>query len=165
MHRDSFSEKSKRMKRKINVVTPLVHRAMFICSSSRLPADFTKIRPILVANGYPNIIIIFTFSKKIRQFNQSSQHGPKKYPVYFIFHGWEMFQPNLKIKFLQPFSVATLLLKHVLLLYVVFTTRSLLPATKKDVIPAHHHNNVIYQFVCHCNSRYVGRHPKGCKNA
>ena len=31
-----------------------------------------------------------------------------------------------------------------------------LPATKKDVLPSHHHNNVIYQFVCHCNSRYVG---------
>ena len=29
--------------------------------------------------------------------------------------------------------------------------------TKKDVLPAHHHNNIIYQFVCHCNSQYVGR--------
>ena len=25
--------------------------------------------------------------------------------------------------------------------------------------------NVIYQFVCHCNSRYVGCASKGCKNA
>ena len=25
------------------------------------------------------------------------------------------------------------------------------------VLPAHHHNNVIHQSVCHCNSRYVGR--------
>ena len=40
---------------------------------------------------------------------------------------------------------------------VVFTTRQLLPATKKDVLPSHHQNNVIYQFVCHCDSRYVGR--------
>jgi len=40
---------------------------------------------------------------------------------------------------------------------VVFTTRQLLPATKKDVLPPHHQNNVIYQFVCHCDSRYVGR--------
>ena len=42
-------------------------------------------------------------------------------------------------------------------LRVVFTTRQLLPATKKDVLPSHHQNNVIYQFVCHCDSRYVGR--------
>ena len=39
---------------------------------------------------------------------------------------------------------------------VIFNTRQLLPATKKDVLPFHHHSNVIYQFVCHCDSRYVG---------
>jgi len=39
----------------------------------------------------------------------------------------------------------------------VFTTRQLLPAAKKDVLPSHHQSNVICQFVCHCNSRYVGR--------
>ena len=42
-------------------------------------------------------------------------------------------------------------------LRVVFTARQLLPATTKDVLPSHHQNNVIYQFVCHCDSRYVGR--------
>ena len=40
---------------------------------------------------------------------------------------------------------------------VFFSTMLLLPATKKDVLPAHHHNNVIYQFACHSDSRYVGR--------
>ena len=41
--------------------------------------------------------------------------------------------------------------------HVIFTTQQLLPATKKDVLPPHHHSNVIYQFVCHCDSQYVGR--------
>ena len=40
---------------------------------------------------------------------------------------------------------------------VIFTTRQILPATKKDVLPSHHHSTVIYQFVCHCYSWYVGR--------
>ena len=40
---------------------------------------------------------------------------------------------------------------------VIFNTPQLLPAIKKDVLPSHHHSNVIYQFVCHCDSRYVGR--------
>ena len=40
---------------------------------------------------------------------------------------------------------------------VIFNTRQLLRATKKDVLPSHHHSNVIYQFVCHYDSRYVGR--------
>ena len=41
--------------------------------------------------------------------------------------------------------------------HVIFNTRQLLPTIKKDVLPSHHHSNVIHQFVCHCNSRYVGR--------
>ena len=40
---------------------------------------------------------------------------------------------------------------------VIFNSRHLLPATKKDVLPSHHYSNVIYQFVCHCDIRYVGR--------
>ena len=40
---------------------------------------------------------------------------------------------------------------------VIFNTRQLLLAIKKDVLPSHHHSNVIYQFVCHCDGRYVGR--------
>ena len=39
----------------------------------------------------------------------------------------------------------------------IFNTRQLLPAIKKDVLPSHHHSNVIYRFVCHCDSQYVGR--------
>ena len=40
---------------------------------------------------------------------------------------------------------------------VIFNTRQLLPAIKKDVLFSHHHSNIIYQFVYHCDSRYVGR--------
>ena len=40
---------------------------------------------------------------------------------------------------------------------IVYTTRQLLPATQKDVLPASHHSNIVHQFLCHCDSRYVGR--------
>ena len=40
---------------------------------------------------------------------------------------------------------------------VIFNTQQLLPAIKKDVLPSHHHSNVIYQLMCHWDSRYVGR--------
>ena len=39
---------------------------------------------------------------------------------------------------------------------VIFNTQQLLPAIKKDVLPSHHYSNVIYQFLCHCNSQCVG---------
>ena len=40
---------------------------------------------------------------------------------------------------------------------VVYSTKELLPATNKDVLPALQKSNVIYQFSCHCDSWYVGR--------
>ena len=40
---------------------------------------------------------------------------------------------------------------------VVYSTNELLPATNKAVLPALQKSNVIYQFSCHCDSRYVGR--------
>ena len=40
---------------------------------------------------------------------------------------------------------------------IVYTTRQLLPVAKKDVLPAFPQSNIVYQFLCHCDSRYVGR--------
>ena len=40
---------------------------------------------------------------------------------------------------------------------IVYTTRQLLPVAKKDVLPAFPQSNIVYQFLCHCYSRYVGR--------
>ena len=61
-------------KSKINLVATLIHRALFICSSSRLQIELDKIRSILVANAYLIYIITSSFTKNIRQFNQSFQH-------------------------------------------------------------------------------------------
>ena len=40
---------------------------------------------------------------------------------------------------------------------IIFKTKELVPATKKDVLPAHQQSNVIYEYSCHCDSRYAGR--------
>ena len=45
---------------------------------------------------------------------------------------------------------------------IVDTTRQLLLATPKDVPPASHQNNIVYQILCHLDSRYVSRTPKDC---
>ena len=47
---------------------------------------------------------------------------------------------------------------------VVYSTNELLPATNKDVLPALQKSNVIYQFSCHCDSRYVGRTSQRLQN-
>ena len=40
---------------------------------------------------------------------------------------------------------------------IVYTTRQLPPVAKKDVLPAFRQSNIVYQFLCHCDSRYVDR--------
>ena len=126
---------------------------MFICSSSRLQAKLDKIRSILVADGYSDHIITSTFTKKIGQFNQSSQHGPKKCPVY-LHLPW---LGNVSTKFKKQITTAIRRCSLAVETCVVFTTRPLLLAIKKNVLSVHHHNNVIYQFMCHCDRQYVGR--------
>ena len=98
----------------------------------------------LVANGYPNHIITSTFFKNIRQFNQSSQHESKKCPVY-LHLPW---LGNISTKFKKQITTAIQRCYFAVETCVVSTTRTLLPATKKHVLPAHDHNNVIYPFVC-----------------
>ena len=136
VHWDSFSP----IKQKINLVTILVHPAMFICSCSRLQAKLDKIRFILVAIWYPNHIIISTFSKKIRQFNQSSQHGPKKCPVYLDLPWLE----NVSIKFEKQITTAIQRCYFAVETRVVITTRSLLPAIKKDVVSGSNRGHFLF---------------------
>ena len=64
---------------------------------------------------------------------------------------------NVSIKFEKQITTAIQHCYFAVETRVVFTIRPLLPATKKDVLPAHHHNNASYQFVCYCDNRYVGR--------
>ena len=40
---------------------------------------------------------------------------------------------------------------------VIFKSRGILPAAQKDVLPILSNSDVIYQYTCHCDSRYVGR--------
>ena len=42
-------------------------------------------------------------------------------------------------------------------LRTVFVSRQMLPASRKDVLPAIQKNSVIYEYKCHCDSRYVDR--------
>jgi len=140
-------------KRKINLIGSLVQRAFMICSKGKLCPELDKILSILVENGYPENFIKSTIKRKLQQFNLNPVHTVKKCPVY-LHIPWI---GNVSMKFEKLITSAVKRCFFSVEPRVVFTTRQLLPATKKDVLPSHHQNSVIYQFVCHCNSRYVGR--------
>ena len=140
-------------KRKINLIGTLVHRAFMICSKSKLDQELGKIRSILLENGYPERIINSAFKRKLQQINSNPVHTVKKCPVY-LHIPWI---GSVSMKFEKQITSAVKRCFFSVEPRVIFNTRQLLPAIKKDVLPSHHHSNVIYQFLCHCDSRYVGR--------
>ena len=40
---------------------------------------------------------------------------------------------------------------------VIFSTKKILPAVHKDVLPTTQQSMIVYQYVCRCDCRYVGR--------
>ena len=72
------------MKRKTNLISTLVHRALVIRSKSTLQNELSNIRSILINNGYPEVVISTVITKKINQFHRPTQLGPKKCPVYLL---------------------------------------------------------------------------------
>ena len=136
------------MKRKTNLISTLVHKALVICSKSTLQNELSNIRSILIINGYPEAITNTVMTKKMNQFRRPTQFGPKKCPAIA---GQCLLRYEMQIKTAVKrcyFAVEPC---------IVYTTRQLLPVAKKDVLPAFHQSNIVYQFLCHCDSRYVGR--------
>ena len=69
-------------KQKTNFISTLVHRALMICTKSKLNEEIKHIKNILLDNGYPEPIIHCNISKKIAQFSMPKRFGPEKCPVY-----------------------------------------------------------------------------------
>ena len=146
---NSFSPR----KRKTNLILTLTHRALAICSPERLPSELDKIKFILLTNGYPEHVIKSFMAMKMKQFHALPEFGPEKCPVYLRLP-WlgsvsTRFEKQVKSAVKQCFTAVEP--------RVVHSTNELFSATNKDVLPALQKSNVIYQFSCHCDSRYVGR--------
>ena len=78
MRWESFSP----LKRKISLISTLVHRALMICTKRRLNEEIEQIKKILLDNGYSKNIINTQITKKIAQFSTLKRFGPEKCPVY-----------------------------------------------------------------------------------
>ena len=127
-------------------------QSFYDLSKSKLDPELDKIYSILLENGYLEHAINSAFKRKLQQLNSNPVHTVEKCPVYLHIPWIE----NVSMKFEKQITSTVKCCFFSVEPSVIFTTQQLLPATKKEVLPSHHHNNVIYQFVCHCNSRYVG---------
>ena len=146
---DSFGPKS----RKNNLIGTLVHRALEICSPSKLPQEIDFIRSILYSNGYPENVINSRIKRKIEQFKLPPKEGPEKCPVYLKLP-WI---GNISTKFENQCKTAVSSCFGAVKLRVAFSTRKMLPTVRKDVVPTKQQSMVVYQYVCRCDCRYVGR--------
>ena len=130
-----------------------------ICSKSTLKHELENIRSILVQNGYPEFLIESRISKKLLRFQQSTKEGPKKCPVYlklpWMGENSLKFERKIKLSINNCFGAVQP--------RVIFSTRQILPAIHKDVLPTFQQSNVVYEYVCHCDSRYVVERLNVCR--
>ena len=141
------------MNRKTNLISTLVYKALVICSKSTLQNELSNIRSILINNGYSEAVINAVITKKINQFHRPTQLSPKKCLVY-LHLPW---LSNLSMRYEMQIKTAVKRCYFVVEPCIVYTIRQLLPAAQKDVLSAFHQSNIVFQFLCHCDSRYMGR--------
>ena len=141
------------LQRKINLILALVHRALVICSKAKLNEELQFIKSIFEDNGYPESLVKSVINRKINQFNSIKTFGPKRCPVYlklpWIGNTSDRIGKQISRSIQNTFySVQPRL---------VFNSRPIFSCANKDALPTTDNSNVIYEFKCHCDSRYVGR--------
>ena len=142
-------------KRKSNLIETLVHRALVICSESKLQQELDSIRSLLQQNGYPEVLINSTISKKIARFYQPVKEDPRKCPVNLkltrIGNISLKFEKQVKSNVQNCFSVVEP--------RVIFQTRKILPSIHKDAVSTTQQSLVVYQYVCRCDFGAWVAHP------
>ena len=104
-------------------------------------------------NGYPEEVVNRAVRNKIIQFRQDQAFGPKKRPIVMrlLYIG----KPSVRFGKLITDSVSSCF--GSVEVRCVYTTRTLRTNPVKDVLPTFSKSNVVYNYVCHCGSEYVGR--------
>ena len=128
-------------KRKTNLIETLVHRALIICSKSKLQHELENISSILRNNGYPESIIQITMSKKITFFNLKPKEGTQKCPVY-----WKLrWIDKISLNFEKQTKIAINRCYQAVETRIIFTTRKILPAIHKHVLHSLQQSVVVYE--------------------
>ena len=124
-----------------------------ICTKNKLKPEIDFIKKILLDNGYPEDIVLKHISKKIAQFSAAKPFGSEKYPVHLRAPWIDSASQQLE----HQVKSAVQIYYGAVSPRLIFSSQCMLPAAKKDVLPANHRSMVIYEYVCHCDSWYVGR--------
>ena len=148
------------LKRKISLISTLVHRALMISTKRRLNGEIERIKKILLNNDYSKNVINAQITKKSAQFSSFKRFVPQQCRVYLRVPWIGKPSTNLEKEVITAVescygSVSTRL---------VVTSKRILPVARKDVLPTTQKRFVIYEYKCHCDSRYVGRTSQRLQN-
>ena len=134
-------------KRKKNLISPLAHRALRICSKNLLQQELENIRVILRDNDYPESIIDRGISNKLARFQSLLKFGPNKCPVYLKLP-WI---GNISLKFENKIKFFDKHCFRAVEPRVLFSTRKIFPSIHKDAVPSIQQSMVMYEYVCGCD--------------
>ena len=126
IHWNSFSPKI----RKINLIKTLVHRALMICSKTKLGSELDKIKQLLIENEYPADVLLYCINQNLANFTAEKTFGPEKYPVYLKLP-WI---GNVSSKFENQINKAITSCFYAVKPRVVYSTRVLIPSAKRDSV-------------------------------
>ena len=124
-----------------------------ICTKNKLKQEIDFIKTILLNNGYPEDIALKHIFKENAQLSTAKPFGPEKCPIYlkapWIGSASQQLEHQIKSDVQNCYGTVSLRL--------IFSSQCMLPAAKKDALPANQRSTVIYAYVCHCDSWYVVR--------
>ena len=140
-------------KRKTNLIACLVKRALRLCSDEKVAEEMEKIREIFLNLGYPDAVITRSIETTQSNATRVDRDPEPKSPVY------------LRLPYLGPISsrYENVIRKSVQECYesvqmrIIYKTRSCITENTKEKLPSNHQSKVIYKYVCHCESVYVGQ--------
>ena len=141
------------LKREINLISALVHRALMICTKRRLNEEIERIKKILLGNGYPKNVINVPITRKINQFSTLKRLGPENCAVYLRVPWIDKPSTNLE----KEVKTAVESCYGSISTHLVFTSKHMLPVAHKDVLPTIQKSFVIYEYRCHYDSGTVRR--------
>ena len=140
------------MKRKVNLIRILCHRAHKICSPELFANIVSQIKLLLDKNGYPQELVNKTISNHIKNLNKRKLLGPQKCELTlklpFINSNSIAFEKNIKQIIRNSYFASKP--------RIIFTSTPLVTPGGKNSIPKLKKSIVVYQCDCFCKASYIG---------
>ena len=124
-----------------------------ISSKCFLGDGIKLIKSTLSKNGYPLSVLDGVVNDVMIKFDRVSRCTVNRCPVYlrlpYIGSRGERLAKSITTAVGRCYFLAAV--------RVIFQTHTAFVSMRKDVLPPHHINSVIYKYTCSCGSDYVGR--------